>query len=113
MREKNILARVEEKHVLTALKELPHPEEVTQDEFRETVIEVPRLGRVCFTCHRIVERMEILLGFFPLALGGVGGGLATEASTKRAPSFSTLTSPIGFTNAVGATFSSGPYVSSG
>ena len=54
MREKNILARVEEKHVLTALKELPHPEEVTQDEFRETVIEVPRLGRVRFTCHRIV-----------------------------------------------------------
>ena len=52
--EKNILARVEEKHVLAALRALPHPEDVTKDEFQETVIEVPRLGHVRFTCYRIV-----------------------------------------------------------
>jgi hypothetical protein len=51
----NILARVGGEHVAAALNTLPDPA-VDTEERRGTVIEVPGLGQVRFTCKRFVSR---------------------------------------------------------
>jgi hypothetical protein len=69
--------------VLGALKELPHPEEVVKDEFRETVIEVPRLGRVRFTCYRIVGTRGDYRWAFWADQGSAGGVRAIKRPDER------------------------------
>jgi len=66
MDKENILARVGGEHVATALNTLPDPA-VGTEERRETVIEVPELGQVRFTCKRFVSRKGKLRNAFWVA----------------------------------------------
>ena len=53
--EENILARVGGDYVSAALKDLPNAE-TAKDEVMESIIEVPRFGKVRFTCKRFKHK---------------------------------------------------------
>jgi hypothetical protein len=62
----NILAQVGGEHVAAALNTLPD-RAVDTEERRETVIDVPQLGQVRFTCKRFVSRKGKLRNAFWVA----------------------------------------------
>lgn len=56
MSEENILAKVNGPELSAALDTLPDAANAAKDEIHETVIDVPRLGRVRITCEIRIAR---------------------------------------------------------
>ena len=59
----NILRLIGGEYVAAATKQLPDPN-TTKEEFQETVMEVPNLGKVRFTCRRLKSKHHKSVNIF-------------------------------------------------
>ncbi|SFO42675.1 hypothetical protein [Nitrosospira briensis] len=68
--EENILRLVGGEYIAAALKALPDSNTATED-FQESVIEVPNLGKVRFTCRRVKSKHHKSVNVFWSAIAAV------------------------------------------
>lgn len=66
----NILRLIRGEDVSAALKTLPDPN-TTNEDFQETVIEVPTFGKVRFTCRRVKSKHHKSYNVFWNAIAAV------------------------------------------
>ena len=59
----NMLRLIGGEYVAAAIKTLPDPNTANED-FQETVMEVPNLGKVRFTCRRVKSRHHKSVNIF-------------------------------------------------
>ena len=68
--EENILRFIGGEYVAAATKQLPDPN-TTKEDFKETVMEVPNLGKVRFTCRRVKSKHHKSVNVFWCAITAV------------------------------------------
>ncbi len=81
----NILRLIGGEYVSAALKALPNCETATED-FQESVIEVPNLGKVRFTCRRVKSKHHKSVNIFWSAIAAVRMDISEPVTTKTGDS---------------------------
>ena len=66
----NILRLIGGEYVAAATKQLPDPNTANED-FQDTAMEVPNLGKVRFTCRRFKSKNHKSVNIFWCAIGAV------------------------------------------